>query len=241
MRFRLHSERLVKSVARKKVVFVIVEGPSDEVALGVLLNRIYDSDTVFVQIMHKDITAEYGNSSANIISVVGNEVRAYAKSNHYNKSDFREIIHIIDMDGAYIPDSNIIEDKETVKPRYSLTDIRTYNIENIVRRNNAKSANINKLCSCYEIWGVPYRAYYMSCNLDHVLYNKLNSSDEEKENDSYKFARKYKDKIPEFLDFISNSDFSVVTGYKESWSFIKQGLHSLERYTNLGLCFKEEK
>ena len=50
---------------------------------------------------------------------------------------------------------------------------------------------------------------------------------------------KYKDNIPEFLDFISNSDFSVVDGYKESWDFIKQDLHSLERYTNLGLCFKE--
>ena len=239
MKFHLHSERLVKSVARKKIVFVIVEGPSDEEALGVLLNRIYDKDTVFVQIMHKDITAEYGNSSANIVAAIGNEIRAYAKSNHYTKNDFREIIHIIDMDGTYIPDANIIEDKEAIKPKYFLNDIRTCNVENIVRRNNIKSANVNKLCSCYEIWGVSYRAFYMSCNLDHVLYNKLNRSDEEKENDSYKFAMKYKDNIPEFLDFISNSDFSVVDGYKESWDFIKQDLHSLERYTNLGLCFKE--
>ena len=43
---------------------------SDEEALGVLLNRIYDKDTVFVQIMHKDITAEYGNSSANIVAAI---------------------------------------------------------------------------------------------------------------------------------------------------------------------------
>lgn len=42
MKFHSHSEWLVKSVARKKIVFVIVEGPSDEEALGVLLNRIYD-------------------------------------------------------------------------------------------------------------------------------------------------------------------------------------------------------
>lgn len=36
---------------RKKIVFVIVEGPSDEEALGVLLNRIYDSKAVYVQVI----------------------------------------------------------------------------------------------------------------------------------------------------------------------------------------------
>lgn len=79
-------------MARKKIVFVIVEGPSDEEALGVLLNRIYDKDTVFVQIMHKDITAEYGNSSANIVAAIGNEIRAYAlKKKNKNKNLLRSI------------------------------------------------------------------------------------------------------------------------------------------------------
>ena len=32
---------------------------------------------------------------------------------------------------------------------------------------------------------MPYRAYYMSANLDHVLYDKLNSSDKDKENDAF--------------------------------------------------------
>ena len=65
-------------------------------------------------------------------------------------------------------------------------------------------------------------------------------NDEEKENDSYLFAVKYKDDISGFLDFITNSDFSVVNGYKESWDFIKQDHNSLKRFTNLGLCFKGE-
>ena len=78
----------------------------------------------------------------------------------------------------------------------------------------------------------------MSCNLDHVLYNKQNSSDEEKEDDSYIFAKKYRNKIPEFISFITESGFSVMNGYAESWDYIKQDLHSLERHTNFGLCFK---
>ena len=35
----------------------------------------------------------------------------------------------------------------------------------------------------------------MSCNLDHVFYNKLNSSDEDKERDAIRFVKEYKDKI----------------------------------------------
>lgn len=227
-------------MARKKIVFVIVEGPSDEEALGVILNRIYDNNAVYVHIMHRDITTERGVTASNILSKLGAEIRQYAKDNHFEKGHFKEIIHIVDMDGAYIPNDNVIADPTAQVPIYSVTDIRTYNKQGIEQRNQQKRSNIDKLCSCKEIWGVPYRIFYMSCNLDHVLYNKLNSSDEAKEADSFRFAKYYRDKIPAFLTFISGSAFSVMDGYKASWDYIKQDLHSLERHTNLGLCFQTE-
>ena len=37
---------------------------------------------------------------------------------------------------------------------------------------------------------IPFEAYFMSCNLDHVLQNKLNLSDAEKEKGAYEFADK---------------------------------------------------
>ena len=52
------------------------------------------------------------------------------------------------------------------------------------------------------LWKVPYRGYYMSCNLDHVLYDKRNSTDEEKEQDAYAFAKTYKDNVTGFLSFM---------------------------------------
>ena len=79
----------------------------------------------------------------------------------------------------------------------------------------------------------------MSCNLDHVLYNKLNSTDIEKENDAFKFTQKYKDDLDGFLSFICDSNFSVCNDYKESWEFIRKDLNSLNRYSNLGICFAE--
>ncbi len=43
-------------MARKKIVFVIVEGPSDETALGVVLTKYFETDNVHIEIMHSDIT-----------------------------------------------------------------------------------------------------------------------------------------------------------------------------------------
>ncbi len=54
-------------MARKKIVLVIVEGPSDDTALGIALNRIYDRDFVYVHIMHGDITTRQGVTPVNIV------------------------------------------------------------------------------------------------------------------------------------------------------------------------------
>lgn len=226
-------------MARKKIVFVIVEGPSDEGALAVILNRCYDINTIYFHVMHRDITCAGNASTSNILSKIGDEVRQYAKENHYNKTDFKEITHIVDTDGAYVSNDCILKDT-CEKPIYDLKTIRTVNPQGIINRNLQKSFVLNKICATPKIWGVPYHVFYMSCNLDHVLHNKLNSSDEEKEDDSYRFAKTYKDDLPAFLRFICESDFSVIYEYRESWEFIKQGKNSLNRHTNLGLYFLKE-
>ena len=51
------------------------------------------------------------------------------------------------------------------------------------------------------------------------------------------FALQYRQNTAAFKALICNSDFSVLTGQKESWEFIKSGTESLKRHTNLGLCF----
>jgi hypothetical protein len=226
-------------LARKKIVFVIVEGPSDEEALAVILNRLYDVNKIYFHVMHRDITCAGNASVLNILSKVGEEVRQYAKENHYTKTDFNEIIHIVDMDGAYVSNDCIIKDT-CEKPTYDLETIRTTNPDGIIKRNLQKSSVLSKICTTPKIWDVPYLVFYMSCNLDHVLHNKLNSSDEEKEGDSYQFAKTYKNDLPAFLKFICESDFSVISEYRESWEFIKQGKNSLNRHTNLGLYFQKE-
>ena len=158
----------------------------------------------------------------------------------FKSGDFSRIIHITDTDGAFIPDDAVVEDAAAVKPLYSATEIRTQRKSGIENRNQRKRECLNRLSAVSRIWGVPYQIYYMSCNLDHALYGKLNSTDDEKESDSFAFAKKYRDDIPGFMKLISESDFSVAGNYPQSWQYIREGLHSLERNTNLGLCFQEE-
>ena len=225
-------------MAHKKIVFVLVEGPSDSEALELLLSKLFDPNQVFIYIAHYDITTENGVTSSNILIKLGDIIKKYASSNHFNYVHFQEYIHIVDMDGAYVPDDSIIYNEDAKKPLYLLTKIETNNVEGISDRNNRKRQCLERLSITDTIWRVPYQVYYMSTNLDHVLYNKLNTSDKEKEIDAYNFALKYKDNIKGFVDYICESDFSVCNGYPESWNFIKQKNHSLERYSNFGICIK---
>ena len=227
-------------MARKKIVFVIVEGPTDDEALGVMLERIFDKYTIHVEIMRCDITTESGAGENRVVARVGKAIRGYATQNHYTVKDFSEIIHIVDTDGAFIPDEFVGEDRSIKKIHYTLEGITAKDRDAIVSRNRQKCANIKVLAGCtHMLKTIPYHIYYMSCNLDHVLHGKLNCSNDEKCHNAYQFAKRYRNDVNGFITFISSSDFSVMNGYRESWEYIEEGLNSLGRHTNLGLCFAD--
>ena len=88
--------------------------------------------------------------------------------------------------------------------------------------------------------GIGYLLY--TTGPDKAAGNPMRApTDAEKEYDSIKFAERYRSDVPAFIRFISESDFSVMGSYPESWSFIREELHSLERHTNLGICFAGDK
>lgn len=233
--------KLVIIMAAKRVVFVIVEGPTDEDALGVIFQRFFDKDTVRVKVIHGDITTERQVNSSNILNHITETVQQSLKEYKLHKTDLLRVIHLVDTDGAFVPDSAIVFDEHADKPIYSTTSIKTANPEGLIRRNQQKRANLSKLHSAQFIWkDIPYGVFYLSSNLEHALYDELNLSDEEKETKALQFAKKYINDIPAFIEFVRNSEFAVVDGYLPSWSFIKQDLRSLERHSNIGICFNKE-
>ena len=224
---------------RKKVILFLVEGPSDDTALSVLLEQIFDQNEVRVFIEYGDVTTERGANGSNILKRVSGLVEGFAKNNHLGKKHFDRIVHILDMDGAFIKTADIEEDPSAESTMYTPENIHTRNVQGIEARNKQKRECIQRLTGVRQVWGVPYQAYYMSCNLDHVLYDRLNLTDEEKENLSFAFAKRYERNIGGFVEFICQSPFSVVSEYRESWQFIQQGRHSLQRHTNLGICLQQ--
>lgn len=228
----------------KKIVLVIVEGPSDKKALGLQLSRCVKPSNLHIEITYGDITSKNGVDDTNILAKVCDVVKKFIKDSKdrtkfgYKKDDISEIIHIIDTDGAFIPDDCIKENSLATELIYTDTAIECQSCAATVARNNQKRSCMKKLANCKKVWNdIPYRAFYMSCNLDHVLYNKRGLTDEEKEAYSFAFDDKYHKNPSDFIKFITQSDFAVQGSYKDTWIYITQDCHSLERHTNLGLFF----
>lgn len=116
-------------MARKKIVFVIVEGPSDSEALGVLLEKIYNPNEVYVQVVHGDVTSAKGAEFSTILARIGEIVKGYMNSYHLANNYFQEIVHIVDMDGAFIPDDSVFSDKGTYLETWSFIKQEKHSLE----------------------------------------------------------------------------------------------------------------
>lgn len=148
------------------------------------------------------------------------------------------IIHIVDTDGVYIPEIDIKE-ADVEKAQYYEDHIDVKNVKAIVNRNRRKGAILYKLRKTGKINGIPYRIYFNSCNLEHVLYDELKDFiDEEKQILSDDFADKYDGKINEFIEFISDNQIAVPGTFQKTWDYIEKDRNSLNRYSNMHLIFE---
>ena len=223
----------------KKVILVIVEGPSDESAIGgILKEKFYSEETCFV-VTHGDITSRIGVTPSNVITKLKDIIDETRKKYGYNWKDFAHIIHITDTDGAFT--NGCVVKAETENIKYYEDHMEAANVELTEYRNKNKADVISKLCSTGKVHGVDYKIYFNSCNLEHVLFNALKDfSDDEKTEMSDDFAEEYDGHLQEFIKFISSQDVAVTGTYNETWKFIKKGKNSLQRHTNMHLIFEEQ-
>jgi len=222
----------------KKVLLFIVEGTSDEVSFESILDSFFDIFDVHVAVMHCDITVQNFPSPGEIKGKLFEQVESYCRVEKIRLPDLEKIIHLIDTDSAFIPASNIMQQLPGQELSYTKSQIVAPVPANIKMRNEVKAAVLGKLCSMKVLANTPYEVYYLSRTLEHVLHNRIeNLSDREKEEYSNAFDDRYAEDLPGFLAFISDNTFAVSGDYKQTWDFIKQGTHSLQRYSNLHLLF----
>lgn len=224
-------------MSEKKVVVFIVEGPSDEAALGTIMKEYFSSNEVQFIVVHGDITLKDYVSSADILKKINEQIEGVKIRYRYNQDDFIKIIHIVDMDGVYISDTDIVE-TDVEKIQYYEDHINAKYANIIAERNKRKGDILYKLRKTGKINGIPYRIYFNSCNLEHVLYGELKEySDEEKQILSDDFADRYDGKVGEFIEFIFSSNIAVQGTYQKTWNYIEKELNSLKRHTNMHLIF----
>ena len=149
-----------------------------------------------------------------------------------------KIIHIVDIDGVYIPDENVIplsSEHERHDGIYYCGEagiMETPSIENTRSRNKQKRMNLDYLLSMQDqkikIGSklIPYEIYYFSSNMDHFINNDANLK-RGKRALADKFLRSHLS-TPLFCKyFLEDEDSLGKKGYWESWDEIRKGTNSI--------------
>ena len=221
----------------KKVVLFIVEGVTEKICLESVMLRLHSDGEIKFQVMEGDLTAKWGGSPENILGEIVNRMKA--KWKEYRKKDYLHVVHLLDMDGAFISDEKIIN-TEIERPIYLPHGIEASEKSNLPERNRRKREIVRKLASSKRIWvDIPYTAYFFSCNLDHVMHDEANLADDLKVPMAEAFEMRYADDLYGFYQFIIAASTPNEADYRQSWEFIEKGENSLHRYTNFGLYLSE--
>ena len=257
----------------KNVVF-LVEGKSERKVFSLAIPMYYDHiDTnykVHFPISSEpsaeeetyldiggDITAQKGCTPHTIMGCICKQfLEKFFDETKVYPRHISEVVHIIDMDGAYIPDALIREGMNPTGARktyYGENEILTDNVQKIIERNHRKRENIDYLVQQHSIrirqnqdnpaskkLEVPYSIYYFSSNLDHFIHHSPNLTSKEKVSLADQFLAGYIDDIELFAQYFTDDpDSAIGMTYEESWAFIRQRDNkSLSRHTNINILLE---
>lgn len=228
-----------KETLKRKVVILLVEGKSDKTALN-LIEKFYTSKNIKVYTTGGDITSNFLITYNNCVKKLTEKIKEIRDDKKLDRNDIYEIIHLIDTDGAFISDEFIEIDKSIKDFHYTLDFIKANNKDKVIKRNNEKISKIKVLLETTKIdRSIKYRLFFMSCNLDHVLFDEMNLKDEDKVPKAFEFRKKYQKDREGFFNFFNSKECKASGTYSETWSFIKKEKNSLHRYNNLWIFLEE--
>ena len=226
----------------RKVILFIVEGYADVKALSKIFTDCIETDELLVELYQTggDILTDWFKPEIDVKARVDACLKDFLKRNPvFKRKDIVRIVQITDMDGAYVSNEKIMLDGKREKVYYDDDCIWCRNPEKIKNRNLTKQAALYKLVNTGIVSkDIPYSIYYMSCNLDHVLYDERNLPDSDKVEKAKEFELKFGDNISDVKQFFHDRNVPVKS-FKDSWDFIEEGNHSLTRFTNIEFLLYE--
>lgn len=224
----------------KKIILLLVEGPTDEDALALIYSKLIKEHDIEFDVLHTDITADEDMTVKYIEERIQKEIDNYLDKNPFiMQGDILKVVQIIDTDGAFVPNS-LIRQSNIGKTEYFETYIEAKNKNRLIRRNISKRKIVYHLAHSKNVAGFPYEIYYFSRNMEHVLHNITKDlTDDEKEDLAFKIADRYSRNPEEFLRLLYDTSFHVPGTYEETWKFIMEDGNSLKRYCNMTLFFEK--
>lgn len=230
----------------KKALFAIVEGDSDSHFFFDELQKKCRDEHILIKAYDGDIFTDYSKMDIPI----RDRIRAFfvERMGELRVSDFLGILHLTDTDGAFVSDDKVIVDlNQQEKIIYSVNGIFVNSAEQqekMQRRNQQKKSQtaaarfISNIT--YNKIEIPYRLFYLSQHLEHVVFDELNVPGNEKIKKIIKFIKEQA--APNSIESLLNNHFPQLpvlteSKHKESWDFIFQGDNSLQRYTNAELMY----
>ncbi len=255
------AQQAKKRRPKKKIVLLLLEGRSDfEALVGPLANILYEKDpAIEVEYRylgdrvsrdsgsdeHGDITSQYGVTPKYIKKLIDEHYLVpFFNMNSFYTKDIALVAHVIDTDGAFIPDERVLPAPEGgTRLEYRPDCILASDVDGIIDRNRRKADNLRYLASITSIRTeydrqkreIPYRAFFISSNLDHFLHGDANMDDSKKVQRAKEFADKCAFQPSHFFDIIQGDKDFADCGYDESWLRIQEGCTSLEPHSNIGL------
>ena len=230
----------------KKYVLFIVEGKNDQIEIQAMLraycaNSLQDKYVDIYLPYNGDITFEKtektitGKLTEAVLSWRRGETRLHP-FHPVAPSDVAKIVHVIDTDGAFIPESAIIAD-DVGDVEYKEDCIRCGDRAFIVGRNRKKAKAIRKLLSVPKIDNISYEVFFVSCNMDHVLFGTQNPAAKSKGPNARYFAAHCKHPA-DLNQSIFGENICFDGPFQESWNFIQLDMNSLNRHTNLNILLE---
>ena len=215
---------------KKGVVLFIVEGISDKIALGLLLSRLVCSDNTQFAVMHGDCL---NRSVERAVAAIVECVKATMQKYSYKRSDFVQIIHIVDTDGSFIPDNKVIG-RQKSGVEYFTDKIETGELSETLSRHHRRRAAAEYLSKTDRISRIPYDIYFMSRNLEHVTQGEEGHvASGHKVSFAESFADRFSDDPYGFMELLYKENVAAKGDYDASWREIMQGTNSLKRKSNI--------
>lgn len=228
-----------KKKSKQKILFLICEGDSDDITLHRSLKNYFGQyvKNIIVEVTDGDLAYRDDINDENCIKHVEKIINDHKKKNYLFCTDYIAVAHIIDTDGAFMNQTNIIEDISLSTNKFENEQLFTNSKEFMVERFKKKKAIYSKLFETDSICGIKYYKFYFSRNLEHALYGVENATKEDKIRLSNSFDETFKHDAINFEHKLKEIMNEIPDNYNESWNYIFSDNNSIKQCSNISIIF----